>query len=101
MRTASAGGSWLCARKRRMFAYDARSTSIENVVIASSLVLKKSCSAIAAYVGCGRSAGDPPTTPLFGALAYSYRGGGGGGAACGDTVDVTVMSFRSATARWR
>src|SRR5581483_1744433 len=99
------------------FAYDARSTSIENVVIASSLVLKKSCSAIAAYVGCGRSAGDPPTTPpmtppatppttppstpLFGALAYSYRGGGGGGAACGDTVDVTVMSFRSATARWR
>ena len=37
MRTASGGGSWLAVRKRRTFAYEARSTSMENVVMRRGL----------------------------------------------------------------
>jgi hypothetical protein len=44
MRTASLGGSWPSRRKRRVFEYDAVSTSTENVDSGRSLLRKNGLS---------------------------------------------------------
>src|SRR4030095_16184004 len=78
MRTASRGGNWLRFRNRRTFAYDAVSTSMENVARFSCAVRINGLSVIRSYasvLGLGR------TGRSMRAGGAAAGGGGGGGAA--------------------
>jgi len=74
MRTASGDGTRFALRKRRTFAYDAPSTSIENVVVDSLRASLNPFSSIAAYRATG--AGSSGAIATFATKATASGGAG-------------------------
>jgi hypothetical protein len=69
MRTASGGGRRSSLRNLRTFAYDAVSTSIENVDTGSSRAATNGLSLMRSYASPSRTGAPPPATITYPAVA--------------------------------